>query len=289
MNNENPFTTDDPTTTASVLANAIHRAAEPTNLEPGKVYAFPTSDGDIQVVDCDLDKYRDRPRRKTGTVQLHDPASLLAFVEKHSTIATEMYADVKKVKVTAVLNSHEGSDESLDPGLAGWSDHRAEFRLEPTVAWEAWRAHDQAWLDQTAFAEFIEDHMSDIATPDAATMLEVAQSISAKTKASFQSSKRLSNGQTSIEYREEIDGKAGEAGHLQIPTDIVLAITPFEGVPTYEVKARFRYRINKNQLVLSYKLLEPERITRHAFDAVVETISAGFTGPVFWGAEPPKP
>lgn len=225
----------------------------------------------------DLQTYEDHPRRKAGTVQAHDSEAFTRYVLKHGLTQTEIWADEENTSIVAVINAHDGVTGDGLEDHAGWGDHRVLLKVRKTPAWNAWVATDGKWMNQEQFAEHIEDRAIDIAKPSAADMLELAQSITGTIGVTFESSKRLSNGETQLAYKESVDAKAGHRGQLEIPSHIELGLIPFQGAPAYKVRARFRYRINGGQLVLSYALERPEDILREAFTDVVEAISGGLT------------
>lgn len=241
----------------AVIDTAI-RSAHPTELEPGKVYSLVTSDGRYHKVDLTGSEYRDTPARKCGTTTVRDVDSFLAYWGKHSSGSSEVYADVERRTVTAVLDAH--SENS-----ANWGGHRLVLSLRHTTAWRAWTGINGQLMPQTEFAEFIEDNLADIAEPEGAAMLEIAQSFEATTKAEFQSSQRLASGERKFAYVEDTEARAGQRGELTIPATIKLGLRPFEGTEPYALVARFRYRLDKNQLRLGIRLDRPEDILTAAF------------------------
>jgi uncharacterized protein YfdQ (DUF2303 family) len=215
-----------------------------------------------------------RPERKRGTFAFTDPVHLVGYLDKHKVPETEVYADVDKGTVTAVINAHEGSSGMVGDSLAGWGDHRAVLTLRPGDDWTRWTKGDGKWVSQTEFAEFIEQHLPCCVTPDGATMLELAQSFRATKSVKFEQSKRLKSGETQLEYRENVEAKAGARGSLDIPDEITLALAPFEHGAPYKVTARLRYRIDGGELALSYVLIRPRDILLDAFNAVITDVAA---------------
>lgn len=250
--------------------------AEPHNLGDN-LHSVVVPAGGTQKV-LDLQPYADHPRRKTGTVKTHDANAFTTYVRKHGLAATEVWADEEHTRVVAVINAHDETDSGDEEGRAGWGDHRALLAVRKTDAWNAWLAKDGKWLTQNDFAEHIEDRAIDIVKPTGADVLELAQSITATVGVTFESSKRLSNGERQLEYKETIDAKAGNRGRLDIPEVIELGLVPFQGAPAYKVKARFRYRINGGNLALAYALERPEDVIREAFADVVSLIASDLDG-----------
>lgn len=232
-----------------------------------------------QVVDVEelLDKYRNRPRRKTGSVVVHDVDSFVAYFEKHGRPESELYAALQQRTVVAVINAHgESLGRAVDADadqVAGWGDHRATLRMQLTPEWQAWAENDRAMVAQVVFAEHIEDHAADIIDPPAADMLEIAQTLSVHRDVKFDSSTRLSTGERKLSYKEQDEAKAGNRGGLTIPERFSLGLRPFEGGEAYRIEARLRYRIVDGALLLGYCLDRADEVLRNAFNDVRQAIA----------------
>lgn len=263
-------------TNAQAVIDAATRAAGAHELNEGARFHVVTSpDGTIKVIDLEdhRDDHRDAPRRKTGSYAVDDAASFIAYLTKHGDAATEVWADTARACVTGVLNANEG-------GVARFEDHRVLYAARLTDAWKAWLALDGKLIDQSTLAEHLEDRALDIIDPSAADMLELAQTFTATIGVNFESSKRLSSGERQLEYREQVDAKAGRAGRLDIPEKFVLALQPYEGSEKYKVTARLRYRITDGTLRIGYRIERPEDIAREAFTGVVTEIQTALTDTV---------
>ena len=73
-------------------------------------------------------------------------------------------------------------------------------------------------------------------------------------------------------YEETVNGQAGAKGDLDIPTELVLVLRPFQGSEPQSIVARFRYRLAEGQLRMGVKLAEPERTLEEAFDRIVDDV-----------------
>lgn len=289
----------DPTTDATAVVELL--AAGAAQIDPT---AHTVADGAIPDVltaivpagyrldDLDLSKYdhlRDRPRRLMGTATLHQPISWLAYVARHAGPGTEVFADVTEDRVTAVLDGPESTPGSSRPG---WGQHRAVLDLTPSDAWRAWTNVHDRWLTQDAMAEHLEARTPDLVEPDAATMLEIAQTIKATTGVKFESRSVLHNGERQLRYVESIDGQAGQRGDLTIPQQLTLRLQPWRGADlAVPVTARFRYRINGGQLALGVVLDRITEVKDAAWAALVDELVGGLandeiTAPVLAGQPP---
>jgi uncharacterized protein YfdQ (DUF2303 family) len=234
-----------------------------------------------KVIDPAVEALRPAPRRVRSDVTVTDTASWLAYYAKHKTAGSEVFGDVATSTVTAVLNAPES------PTAPAWGDHRLSLKLEHSPAWEAWTKRNGALLTQTAFAEHIEDRTPDLVDPDAATMLEVAQSIRATTGVKFESGVRLHDGQRRFTYAETVESKAGQRGELSVPTMLSLRLQVWRGVPiAVDVTARFRFRIDADGLRLAFVLDRLEDVLDAAWTNLLGDLTKGIDVPVLAGRAP---
>lgn len=263
-----------------VVVDTATRAAAPTALDPdAELYSVVVPEGAKHVlVDTEflLAPYRDTPRRKKGQVGLTTPASLVQYVNAHKVDGTEIYADWRARKATAVLNDHATAS-------AGWGDHRAVLTLQATPEWEAWTAQDGKYMSQTEFAEHIIDTTADVVDPPAADLLEMAETFSATKSVQFKSGNRLKDGQRQLHFVETIDASAGQGGNVTIPDAIKLVLAPFDGADQVEMGARIRYRIDGGNLRIGYVLDRPDLVLRTAFAAVMAGIEEQTAITALWG------
>ncbi|MFC8515525.1 DUF2303 family protein [Streptomyces sp. NPDC057257] len=258
------------------IAELTRQSLAPKDVEPGNIYLVATADGRVQTVDLTGPEYTGMVARKVGTTTVRDAESFLTYWTKHHDDASEVYADSEFLTVTAVLDAHS-TDE---PGFGG---HRLHLALRESTTWKQWLRNDGELLGQEDFAEFLEDHLPELLEPDAATMLEIAQSFQANSKVDFQSATRLGSGQRQFQYVETQTTKAGQKGDITVPESFVIGLVPFDGSPGYKLTARLRYRIGQDKLRLGYKLDRPDEIRKTAFADVVKTIREQIETPVMNG------
>lgn len=273
-------------TESDVVAELAQAATAPMPLDnDGRFFTVTTPLGGTTKV-LDLDALREPlnpfPSRKRGTVTVRDAESLVAYIHRHSTAHTEIWADRERGQIVAVINGH-APEEDTDLLLAGHGDHRAVLALRKTPAWTAWEGLNGKMLTQAQFAEHTEDRQIDIVDPKPADMLEVVQTFKAAKTVDFESSQRLSSGEVVLEYRETVNAQAGKKGQLTIPEHFTLGLQPYEGSDRYRVGARLRYRINDGTLLLGYALDRPEDVLDNAFNDVVTAVTDEVMAPLFRG------
>jgi uncharacterized protein YfdQ (DUF2303 family) len=241
-------------------------SAKPDELTPGGIYAYKTREG-VKLIDLTGPEHTGEVDRKKGTVTVEDVASFAAYHSKHADPDTEIYANLDRRTITAVLNAHT-------PIGARFEDHRLTLRLTPTHQWSIWSNASGRYMGQTEFAEFLEDNLADIAREpvDAATMLEVATSFQAKTKVSFSSGTVLSSGDLRLNYQEETDATAGAKGQIVVPKKFAIGVAVFDDTDPYRIEARFRHRIEGGKLKLAYILERPQDVMLDAFKTIVTKV-----------------
>ena len=278
-------------TTALLLTSAAQQAVLPRKLEEG-VYGVLNPEGGVDITETPgytqhreeawLRARSDRPEFVHRSPVLLDVDSFVDYLARNTTGSTaevddpeyahaagalELWADLDGRKITAILDGYDGLRQ-----------HTATLALKVFREWAEWSHIDGKLFPQVQFAQFIEDHISSIGEPSGGILLDVVQTLTAKTKVDFRSSTMLANGQRQFEFAETIEAKAGAKGTLAIPAELKLVLRPFQGSDPVVVTARFRYQISEGALALGVRLAEPQRVLEEAFDQIVAEV--GETLPV---------
>ncbi|NNG20521.1 DUF2303 family protein [Naumannella sp. ID2617S] len=278
-------------TDALVLAQTAQQAVLPRRLDDGELYAVLRGDR-IELlptpgyVDRHDDERAESPRLVHRRVTVTDAASLLNYLARNTLddlgkVAEDYAFGQGLLEVWANLD-HRTITAHLDGGH-GWRKHTATLRLQHSREWQEWTGIDGQLLPQVHFAQFIEDHLSSIGSPDGAELLDVCQTLQANTKVDYKSQQILTNGQRQFVYEETVEAKAGQKGSLKIPGELTLVLRPFQGSEPVAVTARFRYRLDDGALRLGVRLAEPEKAVEDAFGGIVEAVAGGVPVPVLYG------
>lgn len=258
------------TTDTAAIIDVAQQAAGAETLALGEYHIVVTPQG-VTHIDLTGDQYRGLPRRKTGTVVVRDAASFLAYWSKHSSEASEVYADRDQVAVVGILDAYGTGGDATN-----WRQHQVVLKLRHSESFKAWTAISRSLSNQTQFAEFIEEHRSDVITPTAAEVLELAQTFQANTKVTFRSSQLLRSGQRQLQYVETIEASGGQRGEMTIPEALELGLPVFDGATLADrVTARLRYRIEDGRLKLGVVLDQVSEVIDSAFEGVVTEVGAG--------------
>lgn len=213
----------------------------------------------VQLRDTIINPDADRPIRKAGIVKVLDGLSFCEYYTLFHDEHSRVFADETEARILAVLDYHGIGDNA-----PRWGQHRLDLTLRHSEEWAAWTGHSGKRSPQMEFAEFLEDNAPDIVTPDAATMMECARSLSAKTDVDFGSAIRINNGSVQFKYTETVKGTYG-AGNVDVPEQFVIAIPVYVGGERVRVTARLRYRIASGKLTFWYDLLRASAVERDAF------------------------
>lgn len=225
-----------------------------------------------KIVDLSQYKYNSfaaHPQRVKATVNTLDAASFIDYWQRFSDENSRLFADETSVSVTGILDYH-----GQGGGGPRWCEHKLKLTLRHSPEWTVWMgANGQAnKMSQSDFGEFVEDNTPDFINPNAATMMELARSLEAKSDVEFQSGVRMNNGQVQITFNEQVKGVYG-SGKVDIPESFEIAIPVFVGGERKKLTARLRYRINGGKLVIWYDLLRAKQLARDEFVEQVKTIS----------------
>jgi uncharacterized protein YfdQ (DUF2303 family) len=266
-------------TEAEVVRDLAVRTAEPTVVTAGSRYVWLSRDdiGHAKLVELDLTD--DEPARKAGVVSVVDVASFAAYYAKHSDIDSEVFADLDRATITAVLDANKNEGPR-------WQQHRLVLVMQLTEPWKTWTEHDRQFMAQQVFAEFLEDNFRDVdpAGPvKAADLLTAAQMFEATIKVDYGSASRLTTGAVTVKRIETVEQNTSRKGYLEYPEEVDLLIKPYTDADDEPISARLRHRTPADGLKLGYFLNQPERVRREAVEAVVAKTAAAIARPIMLG------
>lgn len=231
----------------------------------------------------DLEKLMDMPRRIRANAVAHDRDTFIDYFNTYKNLDSRVFADRQNFNIVGILDYHGKPDVDFgqDPG---WCSHSVTYTLPRSPEWITWTAHNGKRMQQSDFAQFVENNVDDIREPSGADMLEVSRNLQAKRSVDFSSAIRLANGEQEFTYSELIQGSSSK-GKMTVPETFSIGIPVFMNGEHYAVEARLRYRISDSKLLLWYDLYQPQRIEADAFNSVVTGIANG-TGVGVWMGGP---
>lgn len=223
------------------------------------------------------------PTRKTGNASFTEINGFCAYTERHAGPGATLWADLQSLSITAVLND----DAELD---ADYRDHRAHLNLASSPEADAILQLDTQIFSQQGFAEWLEQWSHLIASPDAATTMEIVLTMEQTVKVDWRSSVRLSDGQRQLQYQETRATKAGQNGTVTVPDEITFAAPVFRNTATLSpIVGKLRYRVtDAAELKISVVLVAAQAWVEAAFDQVVTNVEMRTSREV-WHGTPPVP
>jgi uncharacterized protein YfdQ (DUF2303 family) len=243
----------------------------------GSRFAYePTGDGGWERLD--MSDRLPRPRRVHEKVQLVTAGSFCAYVrlfaKKDETVVfcKPPMLNSLDIKFGACLDYHTADTPS-------WHTHRAIFTLPTSRAWASWVASNNKPMDQVEFAQFLEDRIPEISTPDGTTLVSMARTFEAIAGATFKSVQVARDGSRVLKYEETIK-EIAQPNAMPLPDTITLYVQIFEGADPRVVYARVRYTLKDGVLKLRYELVRPEDAIDDAFKTIYNNIDRDLLGAV---------
>lgn len=265
------MSTDTPTTDAAAIlefaAKTRPAAAVPLDLEhitEGLTQWVTTPAGTVQAIrPADVLGYDPlRPINRT----VADLASLVTYVLRHRRTTSEAFVGPKGV--TVELDGTE-TGTSIE-GLAGPGRHSVTWPLQHTPAFTAWSAIVGHAISQAQLAEVLDEWLSTVRHPDAATMLELVEGFAVKTDVEFRAGQRMKDGSQVFSYT--VDNKPVQ---LAVPDHITVAVNPYLDVNhTAVVDLKFSWRLREGKLSFTLKCAEWPELAPQARATLVEQLNA---------------
>ncbi len=247
-----------------------------------------------------FDEWRTAPERKRGTAKVNTLESFTDLTNRHKTDDSVIFADTnwRQPSLMTIIDYH-AKDAA---GAAKICGHRIRYPFPLTEEWAAWVALDGKPINQTQFAEFIEDHRADLTSPheDEVTywqemlggkmaypnelqMLSRGLKINAETKAS--SVVTLASGEGEIAWEETHTARNTAGGKIVVPSLFMLAVAPFYQGEKARIPVRLRYRMPQGggALTWSYHLYRPDIYVTEQVIRDLERAAADTNLPAFQG------
>lgn len=213
----------------------------------------------------------DAPRRLRSTASFNVMESFVDYVKRHAVPdQSVVFADVNDGRFEAIIDFH-GSDNRPTNRA-----HRAVFKAHYSEEWQVWSAANGKQISQEAMIRFFEEHLADIQAPPGADMLELVGTLEGKRQVAFKSGRRLSDGTQQLIYVETDDAKAGQQGHLTIPSELWIAIPVFYKADAVPIKVFFRYRIETGgNATFKVDIHRIRQVRDDAFDKLIADVEGG--------------
>ena len=245
---------------------------------------------------AELDKLRDRPKRKEGTANLQTAESFVQHAKRHADANSALFASGEtNLRVQAVYDYHD-----KEGGKARHGKHRAIYKFPISLEMQAWMANDGERMSQQDFAEFLEDRLIDVFDPEQANeaekaiaaqlelelatpskLLTLSRGLSVTVEHEIHQNTALGSGAGQLVFKERHKDTAGQP--LSVPGGFLLAIPVFDGGDRWKLLARLRYRVVNQRVMWTYQLHKVREVIREAFQEAATGIALSTELPLFFG------
>lgn len=233
--------------------------------------------------DCTLKSMEDlmpAPQRIKASPEFLDANGFAEYVNEFKVEGSRVFVDVAEMRLCTVFDCHA-------PGKPAWGDHSASLVLKESHEWQKFKSLDNKHMDNTAFAEFIEDHLAYIANDDlsGSDLLSMAQNLKVELKGELAVESTLHAGLRNLVIRDDhvLQGKSGSKD-ISFPEKLKLKLRIFQGGETYPIEVYVRYRASKEGVKFWIKIPDPAGIKEEAFNVTVQSVRDLTSLPVLNGS-----
>ncbi len=293
--------------TKEKLSDSVRKSIEPRVITNSGV-DFLVHNNEMSVKDLSAltDKYLPAPRRRTGTTTLARLQSYIDFTLRHknedSIVLVEGTVDKNSIKAEA-LTIFNADPKGGDDLKAGHGDFKCDYKFPISKELAAFIDNNGKRMSQADFALFLEDHITDMASPhdsetvggvsnfsqvekalggkgaDPITMLELSRGLEVRVTETVKNATKLQSGEMCLKYSTEHSNADGTP--LTIPAWFLIRLPLFEGGQPVDVPVRLRYRVNEGTAIWFYELYQMNKAFDEAFDQAVAYIKEQTELPVF--------
>jgi uncharacterized protein YfdQ (DUF2303 family) len=246
-----------------------------------------------------VDEWRTAPERREGTAQLADLESFIAHANRFKDADSALFAkpDRKGPSLTSVLDYHrQGGD-----GAPRFGRHRGVYPFPLSEEWRAWVAGNGQKMDQVAFAEFIEEHIIDVADPgsageqakalaaaaeltfsSASTLLGLSRGLTIRQGLRVKNVSSLQSGEMSMHF--DVENADEKGAPLKLPNAFLVKLRVFDRGAVYLIAARLRFRAAGGSVTWWYELYKHDVVFDDAFIEACTRARDETALPLFLGA-----
>mgnify|MGYP007083427423 CR=1 FL=1 len=256
----------------------------------------------LKAIKALLDEYRTRPQLRAGTTELRDLASFIAWTNRHRDDDSMIYADDSGSAplLTAVIDHDQAGGDAPD-SKARFGRHRGIYRFPLSREWLEWFGAHRKPLTTTAFAEFLERRIGDVAPPpysvdeitgkpvlatadpeirklaetlgkkfaSTADLAKLMQGIELNSEAKATSKINRDTGESHIEYIEQ-NGQGTD--RVKPPNAFLIAVPVVDNGPAFLIAVHLRYRAAGGTITWFVELHQPERVMEQVFSHAIDQV-----------------
>lgn len=270
------------------------------------VLVRPDGDGGIvtQSLKALIEEYRTAPERRVGVATMLTLESLIDHTNRFKDADTAVFADNRRDTpcLLTVFDYHRIGAE----GAPRFGTHRASYQFPLSDEWQAWAKFDGATMDQSEFAEFLEDRIGDVEVPPElggddeptqklaallarlggrlagpATLMDLSRGLKVTADERVHQALNLSSGESQIQYACEHRDEQGAP--LKVPNLFLITIPVFNSGDVFRIPVRLRYRVRGGAISWSYHLHRTDQVFDAAFTDACRMVIEATELPLFVG------
>ncbi len=218
-----------------------------------------------------VEEWRLKPVLKRGTALVTTLESFVDLSNRHKTEHSVIFAntDWENPSLTTIVDYHD----NVQGGPADNGKHRVQYEFPRSEEWKAWVGIHGKNLDQGDFAEFIEDHISDLSAPDSMEeedfqekfgfkvaypneLVTLSRGLAVHTETRVKSNLVLQSGEGEITWDEE--HRDAQGNKLKVPGMFIIQIPAFHMGDPMRIPVRLRYRVKAGAVVWTVMLYRPD-------------------------------
>lgn len=226
----------------------------------------------------ELERFGKYPTRTRKTVDLTTAASFYRYVDRFKTDESVAFVTPNLDTVNAnstiatVVFDYDG------PESPRWGAHQVNLKARPSLPYSLLQQLHEKFYAQPDFAKMLKKLARFATAPDAATMLEIAQSLTLTSAGEFENLYDDVTGSVKLNYSLAVSAKANSAAQkkdLDVPGHFEFQMPVMEGGDPQTISCEFRYRVPPSaeaKLALGISIVDKEYIEKDALDAVATGI-----------------
>jgi Uncharacterized conserved protein (DUF2303) len=262
-------------------------------------------------------EYRTKPERIIGTARHSTLESFIDHAIRFSDEESALFAhrDPTRPQLLAVYDYHPAIPERADVSdganrasvgvpraaqEARFAQHRAIYDFPVSDEWKTWTGASGIKMGQAAFAEFLEDHIHDVADPLSALpttmaimesllckfvapsgLMELARSLTVRVESTVVNATKLASGEATFRFDTKHTDESGAP--LTVPGAFLISIPVFRGGDRYQLAARLRYVVANGKITWSMSLHRHQEALDFAVGLACEKAKEETKLPLFVG------
>lgn len=265
-----------------------------------------------------LDKLETKlaPWRRTGTAQMQDLESLIAWANRNKGDSSALFATVSATpSLTCIADYHHSGAPvtdhiSRDP-TASHCRHRANYTFPLSQEWVIWTKQSGGLMNKAELGAFVEANAKDMLTPSAAlinntdqqeawernmqlvaqavrgrfgtpdTLINLSRRFEVNETSNITTSRNPDTGETSFTFVNQHQQPDGSP--VQIANLFLIALPVFENGALYRLPVRFRYQKSGAEVKFALTLHNPDLALRDAVEEALTEAKEKTSLPLFRG------